>query len=85
MAKKNENTLLILAGVALVGYFAFKNGLFTHPAAVAAPAVQPGAALLPPSYAVQDPHQIAIEQPAPDVIGIYAPNLDPTGRSITLY
>ena len=85
MAKKSNNTIWILAAVAVAGYLAFKNGLLTHPAAVAAPAVQPGNALLPPSYAVQDPHQIAIEQPAPDVIGIYAPNLDPTGRSITLY
>jgi hypothetical protein len=84
MAKKNETTVLILAAVAVAGYFAFKKGLFSP--AIAAPAVQPGTAMLPPpNYAIQDPHSVAVELPTFKEIGIYAPALDPTGRSITLY
>jgi hypothetical protein len=83
MAKKDSTIIWVLAGVAVVGYFAFKKGLVTLPV--------PGqnlnqirAQIVPPAGYQRIPG-VASELPDLPDIGIIAPALDPTGMQITLY
>lgn len=83
MAKKENTTLLVVGALAVVGYFAFRSGGFLNkPAAIAQP--QPGAA---PAPQLSNPNDIGIVTTLPSVrdIGIYIPQVDPTGMSIQLF
>lgn len=76
---KNDTTVYLLIGAALVGYLAYKKGIFTK-------GVVPGsAAALPPS-GLQSTSGIGLELPSLVDTGIIAPKtIDVTGMSLDLY
>jgi hypothetical protein len=81
--KKNDSALIILAAVAVVGYFAFKKGGALNQAQTNLNSLRPPTALLNPNFQVIP--GVSNELPALPDIGIIAPKLDPTGMQITMY
>jgi hypothetical protein len=81
MAKKDNNTLLLVAGLAIAGYFAYKNGLLSKflPAS--------GASLIasPSASGANSAAGIALETPSKTDIGVIVPNLDPTGMTLQFF
>lgn len=86
MARKNDNTILyILAGAAVVGYFAFKKGLLTTQTPPPQSSLNSLRAAIPPPAGLQQIPGVASELPDLPDIGIIAPKLDPTGAQVTLF
>jgi hypothetical protein len=81
MESKNNNTLLIVVGIAaVVGYLYYKKGLGTPTTQIVnAPSPLQGLAQ------AANPAGIAIEQPSPADVNVYTPSLDPTGQSLQLF
>lgn len=78
MARKNNNTVLLVVGaVAVIGYLYYKKGLTSGKTAA------PPVTSLP--MAPFNPAGIALEQPSQADIGVYTPSLDPTGQSLQLF
>ena len=82
MAKKENTTLLIVGALAVVGYLAFRSGGFLNrgPVTLATPAPAPTPQL-------SNPNDIGIVTTLPSApdLGIYIPQVDPTGMSIQLF
>jgi hypothetical protein len=83
VARKKDNTIVwVLGAVAVAGYLYFKkNAALNTAAPVQSPAPLVAKELPSPS----NPHDIAVETPGRDVIGIYLPSIDPTGNSLQLF
>lgn len=74
---KNNDVLYLAIGAAIIGYLVFKKGGALNTAA-ASPVINPS--FPPPAFSYSS--GIALEQPTPQVIGIIAPAVDPTGQTI---
>lgn len=93
MAKKENTTLLIVGALAVVGYFAFRSGGFLSPVSTQRDPLT--GALLPkgqtptpaPMPQLSNPNDIGIVDTMPNIndLGIYVPQVDPTGMSIQLF
>lgn len=83
MQKNQSTTLIILAAVAVAGYFAFKKGGILNKTPAPAPAQLPVSSFPPAQFV--SPSGIAVELPTAQDVNIYAPALDPTGNSLQLF
>jgi len=79
--KKTNDTILLAAGLAIVGYLAFRQGGFLNKG-VAQSLIGPG--VLPSTVAAnpQSPDNISVDIPTREGIGIYVPKVDPTGMQL---
>lgn len=75
MARKNDTTVYLLIGAAVVGYLAYKKGIFTK-------GVIPGSPAVPPA-GLQSTSNVATELPSLADTGIIAPKIvDVTGMQL---
>lgn len=80
---KNDNTLFIVAALAVVGYIAFKKGLIPgmKPASAAPVVALPGST----TGGLQSVQSVAQELPSFSDIGLIVPKVDPTGEQLNFY
>jgi hypothetical protein len=81
--RKNNDTLYILIGAAVVGYMAYKQGVFNKGPINAPSAMLPGQT----QGGIQSvQNSMALESPSFADTGIIAPKqIDPTGEQITFF
>jgi len=86
MAKKDNTLLFVLAGVAIVGYLAFRKGSALNPGTpVPGQSLNQIRAAMIPAAGMQNIPGVSDELPDLPDIGIIAPALDPTGMQINFY